>query len=394
MNTPVKTPVKILVIGGGMSGLTYGILCARNNLDVTVCEQNARVGKKLSQTGNGKCNLGNLRLTPDCYNTSAIATAVTQSVTLDDYLNFLISCGIYTHIDDQGRIYPITDSASAVVDCLRHTFAASGGKLQTDTQISAVTHNSGGKFTVTDTQGNAAIYDSVVLACGSGSSCLAPEIQGIVPQSYFTALLPSLVPVKVANAAKALDGIRARATVTLQADGKAIATESGEVQFKDYGLSGICIFNLSAHIARNTVLGQKHNYVFSVDLAPDFSQSQLSSILARRICNSTPTDQLFTGILRNKLAECVMERTQQPTADNLAHTAKNLQFSFSKLLDFSKSQVTAGGIADQYVDVHTLTLKNGIVALGEVLNVDGLCGGYNLYFAAASAIYAFRHRPT
>ena len=374
-----------------MAGLTYGILCAKNNIDVTICEQNARVGKKLSQTGNGKCNLGNLNITPDCFNQSAIARAVTQSVTVDDYKKFLYNCGIITRADESGRMYPLSDSANNVVDCFRHTFCHYGGKLQTEKQIVGVTRLSNGDFSVTDTDGNVSVYNKVVLACGSGSSCLAPNLQEIIPQNYFTKLFPSLVPVKVTNPCKMLDGIRARAKVTLCASNKPVAVESGEVQFKDYGLSGICIFNLSAHIARSYVLGQKYDYVFCVDVVPTMSERDLATVLQQRLDNGAPTEHIFLGILHNKLAEYVISCAQKRTAQGLAQTAKNLQFGFCKLLDFSKSQVTAGGIDEQFVDVNTLTLKSGIVALGEVLNVDGLSGGYNLYFAAASAISAFNN---
>lgn len=385
--------MKTLVIGGGMSGLVYGILCARNNLNVTICEQNSRVGKKLSQTGNGKCNLGNVNVTAECFNSSGIVQAVTRSVTVDDYVEFLRSCGIFCHEDAAGRMYPLSDSAANVVDCFRHTFTRSGGKLLTDTQIVSVTRSKRGAFTVTDARGNSTEYDSVVLACGSGSSCIAPNVDGIVPHQYFTECVPSLVPVKVANPQKNLDGIRARANVSLYVDGAPVATERGEVQFKDYGLSGICIFNLSARIARDVVSGIARNYLFGVDVVTEFPESELTEILQSRIKDGVPREQLFMGILHNKLAECVLSRAKDYTAQSIANAAKNLQFTFLKLLDFSKSQVTAGGIDEKFVDKQTLALDNGIIALGEVLNVDGLSGGYNLYFAAASAMHAFKNRP-
>lgn len=377
-----------------MSGLTYGILCAKNNIDVTICEQHARVGKKLSQTGNGRCNLGNERIFDGCFNQSSLADAIMQAVSVADYLEFLRSCDIFTRTDGEGRIYPLSDSASNVVDCLRYTYARFGGKLKTDTQIISVTRTKNGAFSVTDSTGDTALYDAVVLACGSGSSCVEPDLQKIVPNTFFTEISPSLVPVKVSNPDRSLDGIRARATVTLYADGVPVSTENGEVQFKDYGLSGICIFNLSAVIARDAVSVQKRNYVFGVDVVPCLEENALSNVLQSRLDANLPHEQLFLGILHNKLAECVVKRSQPVSARNLARTAKNLQFEFVKLLDYSKSQVTAGGIDENFVDVRTLTLNNGIVALGEVLNVDGLCGGYNLYFAAASAIYAFQNRPT
>lgn len=192
--------------------------------------------------------------------------------------------------------------------------------------------------------------------------------------------------VRVTKTDGALNGIRAKCNVTLLADETAIATENGEVLFKDYGLSGICIFNLSAIIARNLVKGEMHNYTFSIDLVPSMSQSQLYDILSKREVDGEK-DKLFYGILHNKLAESISKRAK--SAYEQCKLAKNFTFTFEKLLDFTMSQVTAGGIDQRFVDKSTLTLPNGIVALGEILNVDGICGGNNLYFASASALYTF-----
>ncbi len=371
--------MKTLVIGGGMAGLTYAIVALKNGIDVTIAERNSRVGKKIAMTGNGKCNVGNANVNADCFNDSGIARAVLSEISVDEYVKFLNSCGIFTHADEMGRLYPLCDSASNVVDCLRHQFAKNGGKLLADTNVERVTI-SNGKYLV-----DGVTYDKVVLACGSGSQAQSP-ILPLVEKSWLTPTFPSLVPVRVAKMDGALNGIRAKCSVTLLADGQKVATESGEVLFKDYGLSGICIFNLSAKIARNLVVGKKHNYVFSIDLVPSMTQSQLLEILTKRETLGEK-DKLFYGILHNKLAESIAKRGK--SAYEQCQIAKNFTFNFEKLLDYTMSQVTAGGIGERFVNLKDLTLPNGIVALGEMLNVDGICGGNNLYFASASALYTF-----
>ena len=371
--------MKTLVIGGGMAGLTYAIVALKNGMDVTLVERNNRVGKKIAMTGNGKCNIGNANVSANCFNASKVVNAVLSQIDVSEYTQFLNSCGIYTHTDEMGRMYPLSDSASNVVDCLRHQFAKNGGKLLVENNVQNIV-TKGGKY-ILDGQ----TYDKLVLACGSGSQSQTPNWP-LVDKSWLTKTAPSLVPVRVAQMDGILNGIRAKSTITLLADGKPIAMESGEVLFKDYGLSGICIFNLSALIARNIVLGKQHNYTFSIDLVPTMTQQELAEILCKRE-KLGEKDKLFYGILHNKLAESIAKRGK--SAYEQAQIAKNFTFTLEKLLDYTMSQVTAGGIDEKFLNIQTLTLPNGAIALGEMLNVDGICGGNNLYFASASALYTF-----
>ena len=379
--------MKILVIGGGMAGLTYAIVACKNGHEVTLAERNSRVGKKIAMTGNGKCNIGNANVNVACYNGSAVVHKVLDEITVKEYKKFLVSCGIYTYTDQEGRMYPMSDSATGVVDCLRHQLTKFGGALWTDTEITAV-EKLGPLYLVT--VGTATYsFDKVVLACGSGSQAVRPNISNIIPSEVLTPVIPSLTPVKVRNMDPTLNGLRVRANVALYNDSQYLGRQSGEVQFKDYGLSGICILNLSALIARRQVQRKSGDYLFSLDIAPHISQWDLQEILHGRIkCGEQ--NKLFYGILHNKLAEHVVKRAgSDADAAKLARTAKDLQFTFDRLLDWSMSQVTAGGVDDGYLDINTLALSNGIVVLGELLNVDGICGGNNLYFAAASALYTF-----
>lgn len=384
--------MKILVIGGGMAGLTYAIVAAKNGCDVTVAERNARLGRKIAMTGNGKCNIGNTQVSAACFNKSAIVNNVLNTISVDEYVKFLNSCGIYTYTDAEGRMYPLSDSANGVVDCLRYQLEKYGGKALCGVEATNC-RKSGNGYEVRVGSGKYT-FDKVVLACGSRSQSLDVNPYAVVSQNMFTPVAPSLVPVKVFNMEGALNGIRVKADVTLYDGAMKIGEQSGEVLFKDYGLSGICIFNLSAAIARRQVQRKDGNYIFSVDLIPRVSQWDLGELLYTRIKAGYDRNMLFYGILHNKVAEVVLKRAGNDVDDvtKLAYTAKNLQFEFYKLLDYSMSQVTSGGIDEKYVDVKTLTLPDGMVALGEVLNVDGICGGNNLYFAAASALYTFSEK--
>ncbi len=379
--------MKTLVIGGGMSGLTYATVALKNGWDVTLAERNARVGKKISMTGNGRCNIGNEHVSPACYNRSSVVSHVLDVISVEEYKLFLNSCGIFTYTDGDGRMYPLSDSASNVVDCFRHQISKQGGRLLTDTVVSSVQRSADG-FDVT-MGGKTEHFDRVVLACGSGSQAEPTNAMRLVSPAYFTPVCPSLVPVRVMGMDGSLNGLRTRAKVTLWDGDKQLACETGEVQFKDYGLSGICVLNLSALIARREVQRKSGDYRFDLDVVPDMTQWQLEDVVHRRLL-SGERNKLFYGILHNKLAEHIVRRAgTHANAAQIAHLAKNLPFRFDRLLDYSMSQVTAGGIASNNVDIATLQLPSGVVALGEVLDVDGICGGYNLFFAAASALYTF-----
>lgn len=377
--------MKVVVIGGGMAGLTYAIVACKNGYDVTVVERNARVGKKIAVTGNGKCNIGNANVDKSCYNSSEIVQRVLAEISVEEYREFLRSCGIFTYQDGEGRMYPLSDSASNVVDCLRFQLEKYGATLILNAQATAFAKEGNGYVV---TVGERKIFcDKAVLACGSPSQASAPDLIPFVPSNALTPVVPSLVPVKVRNMDGMLNGLRVKANVSLYNDGFLLGQQSGEVLFRDYGLSGICIFDLSAIIARRAVARKEGNYIFALDVVPQLSEWELAETLYGR--RGWQKDKLFYGILHNKLAEHIVKRTGNASPADYAHTAKFLTFPFEKLLDWSMSQVTAGGVSARYMDQRTFELSNGIVALGEVLNVDGLCGGNNLYFASASALCTF-----
>ena len=369
-----------VVIGGGMSGLVCAIASAKCGHKVILLEQNARVGKKISATGNGKCNIYNVNPSGN-YNDNKFVDTLLARYSVQDVVSFFNSIGIFTYTDSYGRAYPVTDNANSVVDCLRAVAARLNVDVFNQTAI-AVERTKDNFVVTTDVDKHSC--DQVVLACGSGSQAKLPNLSNIVPSNYFTPTSPSLVPVKVANMPKILNGLRIKTTVQLLANGSQIYQTEGEVQFKDYGLSGICIFDLSAQIARNNVQEKQHNYQISLDLCPHLAHAQLQDEIERRLAQRLPTDQLFFGILHNKMAQFVTSTTPID-AQQLTQRIKNCTFKVDKLLGYEMSQVTAGGIKLDLLSPD-MQLPNGVYAVGEILNVDGNCGGYNLLFATLSAL--------
>ena len=374
----------LVVIGGGMSGLVCAIASAKCGYSVTLLEQNPRVGKKISATGNGKCNLYNLAPQGN-YNDNAFFDALLSRYSVDDVKEFFASIGIFTYADSLGRAYPITDNANSVVDCLRTAAGRLGVAIFNQTAISVEKcpkDHFEGYIVATDMHKH--LCHKVVLACGSGSQAHLPSLSKIVPNSYFTPTSPSLVPVKIADMPKILNGLRLKTNVQLLQDGQPVANVNGEVQFKDYGLSGICVMDLSAIIARNAVKGISCGYQIVLDLCPHLTGEQLHEEISSRIANGVPASKLFYGILHNKMAEFVMSFGKTEVS-NIVKLIKSCSFTVDRLLGYEMSQVTAGGIKTELLSPD-MQLPNGVFAVGEVVNIDGNCGGYNLLFATVSAL--------
>ncbi|MCX4287498.1 MAG: NAD(P)/FAD-dependent oxidoreductase, partial [Clostridia bacterium] len=215
----------------------YAVVCAKNGLDVTVAERNNRVGKKIAMSGNGKCNVGNANVNAGCFNKSNIVKNVLDEISVSEYVKFLESLGVYTYADGEGRMYPLSDSASNVVDCFRYQLFKYGATVLCDAEVTSCKRVNG-TYEV-KINGVKYVFDKVVLACGSNSQSPDSVPFGIVSQNIFTDRVPSLVPVKIHNMEGILNGIRVKAEVSLYDGALCLGKQSGEVLFKDYGLSGI-----------------------------------------------------------------------------------------------------------------------------------------------------------
>lgn len=377
--------MKIVVVGGGASGLVFSILSARQGHRVTLLEANSRVGKKLMLTGGGRCNLYNDAVDARCYNDPYFVGKVFENCSKEKYLRVIESFGIFIDVPDgEGRVYPITYSAASVVDCLRFEATRVGVNIVCDTRVDGIITGEG--YAV-NAGGRQYCCDKVVIAIGSGSQSAKTGLADLVGKEYLTKTVPSLSPLTVNNIPKGISGVRAKCEMTLLDNGRRVASERGEIQFRDFGLSGICTLNLSAYIARARVKGEKNEFDVSVDFLPDFDEKILRNILMNRQRSGYTDDQLLVGLLPNKLAETIRRAVAHDDTDGLVRFVKRYVFKNAETVDYSLSQVTSGGVKCEFVD-EGFNLPDGIIVLGEALNVDGLCGGYNLYFAFVSAIVA------
>lgn len=388
----------ILIVGAGASGLTCAVSAAQSGVKrICLLERLSRCGKKLLVTGNGRCNLSHENIADRSYHGTFDPTALLSEI--PDIRPFFEQLGLFTVADDTGRIYPISNTATSVLDALRFAAEKAGAEIVADAQCEKIIPAKNG-FTV-KASSLTFTAKTVVLAgggCaspvhGSDGSCLslARSLGHVI-----TPLRPALCPLPAENT-KPLDGIRCKCTATLTQKGKTISTQQGEVQFTKTALSGICIFNLSAVYPQ----GQA---TVTLDLLPSFTPEQARSMIITALNsrkNLSSADAL-TGVFNRKLAVYLLKRsnlssdlpagklTSQQIAA-LTKTAKSLPFTVTTPADFTSAQVTAGGVKGTETDNTLMSRKvNGLFFAGEILDVHGDCGGYNLHFAFASGIKAGR----
>jgi hypothetical protein len=326
---------KITIIGGGASGLAVGALLSKAGIKSAIIEKNPRVGKKLLSTGNGRCNLGNVNLFMDKYH-GDVDSATRIFDNWRGAAAFFKSLGLICKADSQGRLYPYSNTAASVSDTLR--FACTEAEFICDTECRELP---GG---------------TVIWACGNSDMSLLRQAGHTVIEPF-----PSLCPIITdPKLTRPLKGLRVHAKCTAIAGGKVLKEEIGEVQFNDGSLSGICIMNLS-----RLVRDYGNSLTVSLDIAPDFTAEQLREIP-------------LSGLFHSRIVQVIGKKP--------AETVKAWNFPVTGVAPQSKSQVMSGGIpADELNDDLSSKKRAGLYVIGEAVNIDGDCGGFNLEWCWASA---------
>ncbi len=394
------------IIGAGASGMTAALAAAENGSnEILLFERQARVGRKLQATGNGRCNLTNLHANGSCYHgdEADFAAAALDAFSAEQTLAWFRELGLLTVAECSGKVYPYSDQANSVVDILRFALNKDNISLISGTEVTRI-RRAGQGFTVEDGM-NSYHCDKVIIACGGlagtklGGSMSGYKLLRALGHKI-TKLRPALVQLKSPwHGCTSLKGVRANCHASVYNDQKLHCQSRGEVQFTEYGLSGPVIFEISRDVCCGT--GQWH---CKLDFLPDMDAAEFNALLFARTQRKLPVEELLTGILHNRLGRVLTAAAGirgQITTDMLSvgqlqavcTVVKELDIAITETMGMDCAQVTAGGAVTGEFDASTMEsrLVPGLYACGEVLDVDGDCGGYNLQWAWSSGRSAGRN---
>lgn len=400
---------KLVIIGGGAAGLVSAITAKDMGYDVAIVEGTDRIGKKILTTGNGRCNISNLEIKKDRYHSEHLGfpNTILNKYNLEYTENFFKTLGLPIISLDSDKLYPMSLQASSVVDVLKLGLEDRNIPLYTNFNITKIKKEKN-IFTLLSETGEELKSDKIILSTGGMSAPKTGSKGGgykLAKQlgHSITELQPSLVQLKLNYPhLKSLSGIKFDGTVDIFVDDVQNKSEFGEILFTDYGISGIPIFQISRIATFG--LSKRKNVNLKIDLMPNLSKNSLQEFLENHfgLFSYRSIHDAFIGVINKKLIPTLLKESgikniHMPVYElgykektKLFNNLKQWQFEVSGHNSFNNAQVTAGGINTLEVDDITLESKitPNLYFAGEVLDVDGDCGGFNLQWAWSSGFAA------
>lgn len=398
---------QVAVIGGGAAGMMAAIQAAGAGAAVSLYEKNDRVGKKILSTGNGRCNFSNEAMGAEYYHGSgtALANGILSMFDVAQTKAFFSSLGMRIRARD-GYLYPASDQASTVLDLLRYELDRKRVKVHTGEAVQALSFDQNGKKFFVKCQGKNACYDAVILCCGGQAAPhTGSDGNGFRLAGKFGHRIVRTAPALAAMCCKEsfykqVAGVRCDAALTLRIEGQNACVERGELQLTDYGLSGIPAFQL-CRTAAYALLDNK-SVTVRVSFLPDFDEASCAAFFRERLSlhGEDEMDLFLTGIVNNKIKRLLLklsgirgtERAKdvpQNAFRRLQELYLGLETTVTGTNGFDRAQVCAGGVDCSEVTKHLMSKKQpGLYFAGEILDIDGLCGGYNLQWAWSSGAVA------
>lgn len=399
---------KILIIGGGAAGMTAAIFASRNGAKVIIVEQLPKVGRKILATGNGRCNLTNINIDIRRYhgNNVKFAYGALSRFGYLDTIQFFEDLGLHC-IEEEGRIYPASLQASSVLDVIRYEMKTLGVEEICDARVTEIIKDKSG-FALKLKDKRMIHGDKVIVTTGgkanpglgsngSGYDLVRPFGHKIVDT------FPALVQLRLdAPYLKSITGVKLIGKASIEVEGKILREESGEILFTNYGVSGPPVIQLSRCVGEQIKLGK--NPIFNLDLFPQINKDEVLQLLKKR-CNlrvEKPLDFSFVGLINKRLINVLLKEAKitdvyipcgKITKEQLlaiSNIMKKWSFNITGTKSWSEAQVTAGGLDVKDIDSKTMESKlmPGLYFAGEIIDIDGDCGGYNLQWAWSSGYLA------
>lgn len=393
----------LIIAGGGAAGLCGAVAAAKKypRLRIGIVEKEVRVGKKLLATGNGRCNFTNIYADASKYQgNTAKASPALKAFPPQSNIKFFEELGIFPRYEAAGRVYPYSNQAGAFVDALRLAGEHLGITALTSREITRVQYLAPG-FRLETTGGNICCQKLILAAGGQAAPTLGGSDKGLKLAAelghQIKTTYPALVQLKTENSfTKALKGLRFQGTLTLWQKNLILGKTTGEILFTDYGLSGIAAMSLSRFLPPE----KEDNLQVTLDFCPEMTNRELKQFLLKRQqdLHYLTLENYLTGFLNKKIGQLIIKKTLtrklsaavkelgKEEINALSHSLKNLNLKVTGTMGWQQAQVTGGGVSFENICDKTLAskLKPGLYFAGEILDIYGDCGGYNLQWAWSS----------
>jgi len=395
--------MRIAIVGGGAAGLMAAITAARPDVHIDLYEKQEEAGRKILASGNGRCNISNTSLSAGDYegeNPSFVVPAL-RRFGFDELERFFLDLGLPLRTVPDGRAYPMCDEARSVFEALRAEVQRRGVEVKRGTEVAAIERTDGGLGVVSE--GGRVLYDRVLIATGSPA---APQLGGCDDGVRLAEALghrrvdfyPTLVGLHLPGRLhERVAGVKIDAALTLYVDGAVEARSDGDLLFTRYGISGFGVLDLST--AASKALCRTRNVTVGIRFLPAYDRQGIVALLQKLIRHAPhrPLRAILRGLLPRRLAEALLRFLKMDgevlcgkmgarDIRRLAATMADWRFSVIDTHGFRHAETAGGGVATEEVDAATMASKvvPGLYFAGEVLDVVGRRGGYNLHFAFAS----------
>lgn len=401
----------VVVTGGGASGMMAAIAAGRQGADVIILEKNPRLGKKIPVTGNGRCNLTNINISSACYHGGEphFVEGVLSQFDVNKTIGFFEKLGVAHKVEDGGKVFPMSDQASSVLDVLRYEVERTGIRVVCEARVVGIRKRKG-RFEVELADGSVLEGDRVVLAAGgkampaTGSNGEGFQLAARLGHTIKT-IFPALVPLKLeGDFFKSIAGVKIVGTAEILDRGEPVASDRGDILFTNYGISGPPILQISRKAGE--LLQDGREAFLRVTTIDTMSRESLNGLLAKRFHNGAGKTVGFSlvGMINKRLIPVLLKEAgirnlhipvESLTAaerEKIANILLDWRFRITGTTSWPNAQVTAGGVDTREINGHTLESKivSGLYFAGEIVDIDGACGGYNLQWAWSSGYVAGR----